>query len=130
MRDGADLASAEVSRLPSGAHVTVVEERDVAGVLRLRLAPPHMGWVSAKLFASLGAHGTNDTSTPKRRSTHCTAPVADVVVTITRAGSATPAESTNDSATALTDMDSYKVHLAYRGGWKPSDHAPISKSTT
>ncbi|MEM1036885.1 MAG: exodeoxyribonuclease III [Pseudomonadota bacterium] len=33
---------------------------------------------------------------------------------------------TTESATALTDMDSYKVHLAYRGGWKPSDHAPIS----
>lgn len=33
---------------------------------------------------------------------------------------------TTDSATALIDMDSYRVHLAYRGGWKPSDHAPIS----
>ena len=29
---------------------------------------------------------------------------------------------------ALPDMqlDTYRVHLAWRGGWKPSDHAPIS----
>ncbi len=33
---------------------------------------------------------------------------------------------TTDAATALTDMESYRVHLAWRGGWKPSDHAPIS----
>ena len=33
---------------------------------------------------------------------------------------------TNDAATALTDLTSYRVHLAWRGGWKPSDHAPIS----
>ena len=33
---------------------------------------------------------------------------------------------TTDAATTLTKMDSYRVHLAYRGGWKPSDHAPIS----
>ena len=33
---------------------------------------------------------------------------------------------TTDAATALTDMDSYRVHLGWRGGWKPSDHAPIS----
>jgi len=33
---------------------------------------------------------------------------------------------TTDAATALTDLESYKVHLAWRGGWKPSDHAPIS----
>ena len=33
---------------------------------------------------------------------------------------------TSDAATALTNMDSYRVHLAWRGGWKPSDHAPIS----
>ena len=33
---------------------------------------------------------------------------------------------TTEAATALTDLDSYRVHLAWRGGWKPSDHAPIS----
>lgn len=33
---------------------------------------------------------------------------------------------TTDAATTLTDMDSYRVHLGWRGGWKPSDHAPIS----
>lgn len=33
---------------------------------------------------------------------------------------------TTPAATALTDMQSFKVHLAWRGGWKPSDHAPIS----
>ena len=25
-----------------------------------------------------------------------------------------------------TQLDTYRVHLAWRGGWKPSDHAPIS----
>ncbi|MDJ0920318.1 MAG: exodeoxyribonuclease III [Henriciella sp.] len=33
---------------------------------------------------------------------------------------------TNQAATPLTDMDSYRIHLGWRGGWKPSDHAPIS----
>ena len=33
---------------------------------------------------------------------------------------------TTDSATERVNMDSYRIHLAYRGGWKPSDHAPIS----
>ncbi len=33
---------------------------------------------------------------------------------------------TTEAATKLTDMESYRVHLAWRGGWKPSDHAPIS----
>ena len=32
----------------------------------------------------------------------------------------------NETALPLTDMESYKVHLAWRGGFKPSDHAPIS----
>lgn len=34
----------------------------------------------------------------------------------------------NKAATPLTDMDSYRIHLAWRGGWKPSDHAPIGVS--
>ncbi|MGB3626362.1 MAG: exodeoxyribonuclease III [Henriciella sp.] len=34
----------------------------------------------------------------------------------------------NDSAMGLADLTSYKIHLAWRGGWKPSDHAPISAS--
>jgi exodeoxyribonuclease-3 len=29
-------------------------------------------------------------------------------------------------AAANTKVDSFRVHLAWRGGWKPSDHAPIS----
>lgn len=33
---------------------------------------------------------------------------------------------TNDAATDLTDLSSYRIHLAWRGGWKPSDHAPVS----
>lgn len=33
---------------------------------------------------------------------------------------------TSDAATELTDLTSYRVHLGWRGGWKPSDHAPIS----
>lgn len=32
----------------------------------------------------------------------------------------------NKAALADVDLDSFKIHLAYRGGWKPSDHAPIS----
>ena len=32
----------------------------------------------------------------------------------------------NPAALAETKVDSYQVHLAWRGGWKPSDHAPIS----
>lgn len=32
----------------------------------------------------------------------------------------------NESALPLTDMESYRIHLAWRGGFKPSDHAPIS----
>ncbi len=29
-------------------------------------------------------------------------------------------------ALANTKVESFRVHLAWRGGWKPSDHAPIS----
>lgn len=32
---------------------------------------------------------------------------------------------TNASATQMVKPDSYTIHLAWRGGWKPSDHAPI-----
>ena len=32
----------------------------------------------------------------------------------------------NPSALPLVTPDSHKVHLPWRGGWKPSDHAPIS----
>ena len=32
----------------------------------------------------------------------------------------------NDEALALTDLESYKIHIGWRGGFKPSDHAPIS----
>jgi exodeoxyribonuclease-3 len=32
----------------------------------------------------------------------------------------------NKAALPLTDLDSFKIHLGWRGGWKPSDHAPIS----
>ena len=32
----------------------------------------------------------------------------------------------NEAALSLADVDSYDIHLAWRGGWKPSDHAPIS----
>ncbi|WP_370373517.1 exodeoxyribonuclease III [Henriciella pelagia] len=34
----------------------------------------------------------------------------------------------NDSAMGLAELDSYSIHLGWRGGWKPSDHAPISSS--
>lgn len=30
------------------------------------------------------------------------------------------------SATNQVDPSSYEIHLAWRGGWKPSDHAPVS----
>ncbi|MEM9376898.1 MAG: endonuclease/exonuclease/phosphatase family protein, partial [Pseudomonadota bacterium] len=33
---------------------------------------------------------------------------------------------TSQSATDRADLSSYKIHLGWRGGWKPSDHAPIS----
>lgn len=33
---------------------------------------------------------------------------------------------TTPAATDLTDLDSFQFHLGWRGGWKPSDHAPIS----
>ena len=33
---------------------------------------------------------------------------------------------TTPAATARTDLDSFRFHLGWRGGWKPSDHAPIS----
>ncbi|MEO0755115.1 MAG: exodeoxyribonuclease III [Pseudomonadota bacterium] len=36
----------------------------------------------------------------------------------------------NAKAQALTDPADYKIHLAWRGGWKPSDHAPISTIMT
>ena len=32
----------------------------------------------------------------------------------------------NDQALKLTDLDSFKIHIGWRGGYKPSDHAPIS----
>lgn len=32
----------------------------------------------------------------------------------------------NKDALADTKLKSYRIHLAWRGGWKPSDHAPIS----
>ncbi|MBO6584351.1 MAG: exodeoxyribonuclease III [Hyphomonas sp.] len=32
----------------------------------------------------------------------------------------------NPAALPDTQLDTYRVHLAWRGGWKPSDHAPIS----
>ena len=32
----------------------------------------------------------------------------------------------NDAAMSGADLDSYEIHLAWRGGWKPSDHAPVS----
>ena len=32
----------------------------------------------------------------------------------------------NKAALADTDISSYRIHLGWRGGWKPSDHAPIS----
>ncbi len=36
----------------------------------------------------------------------------------------------NPDALAGTKPSSYRVHLAWRSGWKPSDHAPISVETT
>lgn len=33
---------------------------------------------------------------------------------------------TSGDATERVIPDSFKVHLAWRGGWKPSDHAPVS----
>ncbi|MEO1568881.1 MAG: exodeoxyribonuclease III [Pseudomonadota bacterium] len=32
----------------------------------------------------------------------------------------------NEAALSRTAIESYQIHLAWRGGWKPSDHAPIS----
>jgi len=32
----------------------------------------------------------------------------------------------DELAMPRVDMESYKVHLGWRGGWKPSDHAPLS----
>jgi len=32
----------------------------------------------------------------------------------------------NPEALPLTDIESYKIHIGWRGGFKPSDHAPIS----
>ncbi|KCZ54355.1 exodeoxyribonuclease III [Hyphomonas beringensis] len=32
----------------------------------------------------------------------------------------------NPAALPDTDISSYRIHLGWRGGWKPSDHAPIS----
>ena len=32
----------------------------------------------------------------------------------------------NGAARKQTDPSDYRIHLAWRGGWKPSDHAPIS----
>ena len=34
----------------------------------------------------------------------------------------------NDAAMGLVELPSYEIHLAWRGGWKPSDHAPVSTS--
>ncbi|MEH6741878.1 exodeoxyribonuclease III [Hyphomonas sp.] len=32
----------------------------------------------------------------------------------------------NPAALPDTKLDTFKIHLGWRGGWKPSDHAPIS----
>jgi exodeoxyribonuclease-3 len=32
----------------------------------------------------------------------------------------------NPAALPDTKVDTFKIHLGWRGGWKPSDHAPIS----
>ncbi|MEQ8558040.1 MAG: exodeoxyribonuclease III [Henriciella sp.] len=32
----------------------------------------------------------------------------------------------NDKGMGLVDPSSYRIHLGWRGGWKPSDHAPVS----
>lgn len=34
----------------------------------------------------------------------------------------------NEMALPMTQIDSYRIHLGWRGGHKPSDHAPISVS--
>ncbi len=34
----------------------------------------------------------------------------------------------NPAALPRTDIESYKIHIGWRSGWKPSDHAPISVS--
>jgi exodeoxyribonuclease-3 len=34
----------------------------------------------------------------------------------------------NDAAMGKLDPQSYRIHLGWRGGWKPSDHAPVSTS--
>ncbi|MEO0883964.1 MAG: endonuclease/exonuclease/phosphatase family protein [Pseudomonadota bacterium] len=36
----------------------------------------------------------------------------------------------NEQALPKTDVDSYRIHLGWRGGYKPSDHAPISVVVT
>lgn len=32
----------------------------------------------------------------------------------------------SETALPMTDLESYRIHLGWRGGFKPSDHAPIS----
>jgi len=32
----------------------------------------------------------------------------------------------NPAALPDPKLDTFKIHLGWRGGWKPSDHAPIS----
>lgn len=34
----------------------------------------------------------------------------------------------NGAASPDVDVNSFRIHLGWRGGWKPSDHAPISVS--
>lgn len=36
----------------------------------------------------------------------------------------------SETALPLTDLESYRIHLGWRGGFKPSDHAPISVRVT
>lgn len=36
----------------------------------------------------------------------------------------------NAAAAKMTVIDSFRIHIAWRGGWKPSDHAPISADFT
>ena len=31
----------------------------------------------------------------------------------------------NDAGMEKVDLDSYAIHLGWRGGFKPSDHAPV-----
>lgn len=33
---------------------------------------------------------------------------------------------TDPAATQRAEAESYRIHVGYRGGWKPSDHAPVS----